>query len=104
MGERKHEYVIGNIYGLLRLKNIYKNDKGRLTALTECVKCGKEKTLKACDIFNAKCNSCKCQIVKHRACFSKLYSIYHNMKDRCYNPNNHAYKNYGQKGITICEE
>ena len=26
------------------------------------------------------------------------------MKDRCYNPNNNAYCNYGARGITVCEE
>lgn len=26
------------------------------------------------------------------------------MKDRCYNKNNHAYKDYGLRGITICKE
>ena len=35
---------------------------------------------------------------------SKIYSIYHNMKDRCLNPNNHAYDNYGGRGIKICEK
>lgn len=32
-----------------------------------------------------------------------LYSTYTQMLNRCYNPEFHAYKNYGGKGITVCE-
>lgn len=35
---------------------------------------------------------------------SRLSNIFHNMKMRCYNPENKDYKNYGARGITICEE
>ena len=34
----------------------------------------------------------------------KLNRAYGGMKDRCYNPKSNAYKNYGGRGITICEE
>lgn len=32
-----------------------------------------------------------------------LYQTYHNMKTRCLNPRNKAYKNYGLRGIGICD-
>lgn len=35
---------------------------------------------------------------------SKLNGVYCSMKTRCYNPNCKSYKNYGGRGITICEE
>lgn len=35
---------------------------------------------------------------------SRLNYIYKNMKQRCYNPNCKAYKNYGARGITVCDE
>lgn len=31
------------------------------------------------------------------------YKIYHGILQRCYNPNNPAYKNYGGRGIKVCE-
>lgn len=34
----------------------------------------------------------------------RLYHVYQGMKDRCYNPNNTGYENYGGRGITICPE
>lgn len=33
----------------------------------------------------------------------RLYSIWCNMKSRCYNRSNHGYKNYGGRGIKICK-
>jgi len=35
---------------------------------------------------------------KHR-----LYGIWKCMMHRCYNPHNHAYHNYGKRGIYVCE-
>ena len=35
---------------------------------------------------------------------NRLNVIFKNMKQRCYNPNNPEYKNYGGRGITICSE
>lgn len=35
---------------------------------------------------------------------SRLSNIFNNMKKRCYNPNCRDYKNYGARGITVCEE
>ena len=34
---------------------------------------------------------------------SRLYSCWVAMKDRCGNPNNQAYKNYGAKAIKVCD-
>ena len=35
---------------------------------------------------------------------NRLYRIYKGIKQRCLNQNNHAYHNYGGRGITICDE
>lgn len=35
---------------------------------------------------------------------SRLNYIYRHMKSRCYNYNNKNYKNYGERGINICDE
>lgn len=34
----------------------------------------------------------------------RLVRIHNNMKQRCNNPNNTVYKNYGGKGIRVCDE
>jgi len=33
-----------------------------------------------------------------------LYNTWRSMKTRCFNPNNKAYKYYGGRGITVCQE
>ena len=35
---------------------------------------------------------------------TKLYGVWNGMINRCENPNTKAYKDYGKKGISVCEE
>jgi hypothetical protein len=35
---------------------------------------------------------------------NRLRNIWYNMKHRCYNPKNIGFKNYGGRGITVCDE
>lgn len=35
---------------------------------------------------------------------TRLNIIYHNMKERCCNPKRKSYKDYGGRGVTVCEE
>jgi len=35
---------------------------------------------------------------------TRLYDIWHHMKQRCHTPGSSSYKNYGAKGIRVCEE
>lgn len=69
--------------------------------------CGVEKAMRADVLKSAK--SCGClskenKYTTHGRSRTRLYSILQNMKDRCYNPNNHAYALYGGRGITVCDE
>lgn len=41
---------------------------------------------------------------KHYGTHTRLYQIWANMKTRCFNAKNRAYKWYGAVGITICTE
>ena len=99
----KNKYIIGNTYGKLKLIEVYYKNK-RLYAKTKCIECGKEKHLRASDLYNIKQISCRCNIIKHGLNESRIYGIYHNMKDRCLNPRCDAFKNYGGRGIKICDE
>ena len=100
---KKYDYKVGEVYNLMMVQKIYRKNN-RLYVDCKCIKCSKLKTLRASDLYNNKSNSCQCQIVKHGMNKSKIYSIYNNIKDRCLNPNNHAYHNYGGRGISICSE
>ncbi len=42
--------------------------------------------------------------VVHGYSYHPVYKIWRAIKQRCYNPKDTAYKNYGMRGIKICEE
>lgn len=42
--------------------------------------------------------------IVHGLSDTRIHKTWTNMKTRCYNKNNTAYKNYGQRGIKMCEE
>lgn len=40
----------------------------------------------------------------HGQCYTRLHCIWLNMKQRCRNSSQQAYKNYGKRGIKVCDE
>lgn len=62
---------------------------------TKTCGCGKPKRLIK---YNIEHNT------KHGGRKEYLYSIWHGIKARCYNSNSKDYKNYGARGITMCDE
>lgn len=41
---------------------------------------------------------------KHKLCNSTEYASWNSAKRRCHNPRNPAYKDYGGRGIVMCQE
>ena len=41
---------------------------------------------------------------KHGKSNDPIYGVWKNMKGRCFNEKDHNYKNYGARGISVCEE
>lgn len=75
--------------------------------------CGKVKTIRASELINNRTLSCGCLGREHRiksnrrhgGSKTKIYHIYLGMIDRCYdNVNCYHYKNYGGRGISVCDE
>lgn len=74
--------------------------------------CGNEKEVYAYDLINGRSTSCGCyhkeilsqQSTTHGKTNDRVYNIYHNIVQRCENENNTRYKNYGGRGIKICDE
>lgn len=42
--------------------------------------------------------------IKHNLTDTRIYRTWQNMKNRCYNKKVKSYKNYGGRGIKVCEE
>lgn len=40
----------------------------------------------------------------HSACKHPTYTAWAHMKDRCFNPRSKKFKDYGARGITVCDE
>lgn len=53
-----------------------------------------------------KCKSCSIRISKtvHGDKGTKLHNCWLGLRDRCFNPNNISWSNYGKRGITVCPE
>lgn len=90
---------------------IQKNGQHRTQWQCKC-DCGNIVVIQAANLKNGHSKSCGClicdtakkQMTKHNMANTRLYNIYNNMCIRCYNPNHKYYKNYGGRGITVCEE
>lgn len=92
-----------------------KTKSGNATWLCKC-DCGKETTATGSELINGHTKSCGCYsreltarrmaeiLTTHGGSYTRLYSIWSGMKDRCRNINNHRYKHYGGKGVRVCEQ
>ena len=90
------------------IDEIYLTKKGYTQRYAKCIcDCGKETVLRVTSLFVNKINSCGCKknyYSKHRKCKTSLYYVFNCMKNRCYRKELPDYKNYGGRGITICNE
>lgn len=74
--------------------------------------CGKECIVKASSVKSGTTSSCGClahdilmeRNCKHNCVYLPIYKCYHNMISRCTNKNTTHYKDYGGRGIKICDE
>lgn len=87
------------------------NGKKHVRWLCKC-DCGNESTVDICQLTRGATKSCGCLHeqhmsagnVKHGGRNDRLYKVYSNMKNRCYNQNSADYFYYGARGIRICDE
>ena len=83
----------------------------------ECqCRCGTVKNVLASALKSGRSQSCGCYNAENKTVVcgnnfrthgetkTRLYQIYAGIKKRCYNENAQNYKNYGGRGITVCDE
>lgn len=95
----------------VKLAYLDKNNKNRAYWVFKC-DCGNEKILSGALVKHGTQKSCGClqkeavqkSNKKHGEAGTKLYYVWTAMKQRCNNINNKEYKNYGGRGIKVCEE
>lgn len=74
-------------------------------------KCGKEKEIVAESVRSGLTKSCGCHNIEsatkrattHGMNRSREHRAWKGAKNRCYNPNYHAFHRYGGRGIAMCE-
>lgn len=69
--------------------------------------CGTQFIVRSNDLVQGRTKSCGClqkeNRITHGMTDHPLYGIWDAMKQRCYNPNNKHYKDYGGRGLLVCE-
>lgn len=69
--------------------------------------CGGWKDVASAQLTTGVVSSCGCLARKHGhsagGSRSKTYMVWDSMRQRCNNPRHAAFKNYGARGITVCE-
>ena len=74
--------------------------------------CGNERIVSGASMRKGHSNSCGClrdEIVAktqatHQKTKTRLYNVWTHMIQRCHNPKHTAFKRYGGRGITVCDE
>lgn len=111
-----HDYTGQRIGRLVVLSRVSSLD-GNATWLCKC-DCGNEIIVRGCNLSRKHTRSCGCYHreymengngkithgdTRHGKC-SSLYGRWRAMINRCKNKNDNAYKNYGGRGIDVCDE
>lgn len=102
---------VGKKYGkLIILEFAYRDIDHPKVLHVKCrCECGSIKIVSLGNLRNGSSKSCGCtakiklQEIRKRAT-PKLSAVWCAMKNRCCNPKVHNYKNYGGRGISVCEE
>jgi hypothetical protein len=99
---------------LVVLKYVGNNKDGRAIYLCKC-DCGNEHTTLGKYLLSGETTSCGCRRLKiladttksqttHGMSNTRLYQTWQGMRERCNNPNDLNFHNYGGRGIKICKE
>lgn len=109
---RKLEDLNGQRFGMLivieRTESRRKASGGLVTYWNCKCDCGNKVKARADKLKLGKIVSCGCKVndrnLKHGKSRTRLYNIYNGIIERCCNSKNPNYKNYGGRGIKICNE
>ena len=111
MGKQIEDLTGQKFNKLTVIKRVENDKRNNSRWLCKC-DCGNEKIISGYHLKRASIVSCGCYIREitskrsktHEKTNLKLYDVWAAMKTRCYNKNRKEYKNYGGRGITVCDE
>ena len=103
--------ISGNKYGRLNVINLAYIKKGSSYYNCKC-DCGNECIIERRNLVAGLTKSCGCysrevhsnMLKTHGMSKTRIFRIWQHIKDRCLNPNNDEFNNYGGRGIFVCKE
>lgn len=112
--QSKFNDLSGRRFGILVAIKVHeirqRPDKHGTKVFWQCsCDCGGETVCEASNLISGNTKSCGClkfatKNTTHGKTGTPLYTIWVSMIGRCCNPNNHAFADYGGRGIAVCEE
>lgn len=106
--------LTGQRFGRLTVVELYSSGGANKPAVWKCrCGCGNFTNVRSNHLRGGKIRSCGClhaiankagMHTTHGESKTRLNSIWRCMRQRCLNPNNMDYKDYGGRGITVCQE
>lgn len=104
VGRELTSQLFGKWTVVSKATSIIKQGYPRRMWLCRCV-CGTERPVEENQLIRGDSTSCGCtRNIKHGMSKTSEYSIWASMRDRCLNPGNEAWNNYGGRGITVSKE
>ena len=92
----------GKVFEKLTVREFSHTKSNQNYWICDC-ECGNTKIASAHHLTIGKTKSCRCHMKNYDSKTSRLYQIWTQMKSRCHNKNSANYRNYGMKGIQVCE-
>ena len=102
--------LVGQKFGRLLVTKFYGVDKSHNSQWVCQCDCGNVTFTRGTRLKAGGIRSCGCLqggntgMLSHGMSTDPVYFVYHTMRQRCNNPNDSAYHNYGGRGITVCPE
>ena len=97
--------LVGGVY---RKFTNEKSKQKRTFGVYECLYCSKEFETMVQNVKTGLTKSCGCKPIisktTHGLSHNRFYNRWKSIQARCNNPKNKSYKDYGGRGITVCDE
>jgi hypothetical protein len=102
---------LGKTFGYWTILSVAKSNSRKKSYICKCI-CGNEKVVALDTLKLGTSKSCGCfhkeqlskKLTTHGQTGKRIMTIYYNIKNRCYCENNNRFKDYGGRGIRMCDE
>lgn len=99
--------LVGSRFGRLVVESISHRDRSRGAVWNALCDCGGKAKARTTALRSGHTQSCGClrleRVSTHQMSSHPLFDVWRGMIDRCSNKRNHAWGNYGGKGIAVCD-